>query len=216
MRILLVALLLAAISTCIAQPFSDQDRFGKSYSQVATHTHADWIAWYCDPARAGQNGRVVGEKIYAIALDHQNRELLATRPKADRDYFNDLQLKFANMAKYACTISHAAHGQWEGMSLTSAQVGTSLNRSVQDIILARPASVKPDVAKVRAAFEAGQKRLNALKLGESEKKYVGDHYPAMGKMIEQLMKEFGSRSAADKAILNQFCLYMIEIASLDR
>lgn len=216
MRVLFFALLLAAIASGIAQPFNDQDRFGKSYPQVAAYKHADWMAWYCDATRAGDGGKVTAEKIYAIALAYQNQSILESRPKAERDFFEDLQVKFANMAKFAFTISHAGHGDWDGLSLTTAETSTGINRSIQEMILSRPQTAKPDMAKVRGAFAAGQKRLDALKLSESDAKYVRDHYPAMGKMIEQLNKEFESRPPADKAILHRFCIYMIQVASLDR
>lgn len=216
MKLPLVLLVIAASCLSIAQTFTDQDRFGKSNAEVAALSHENWIAWYCHDSRAGANGRITGEKIYGIALYRYNKGLLESRPQSEQKFFEDVWIKFANMAKYALTIAGSSHPHWSGLSLAVAESGTASNDAIQGMLTSRAGTDRLTPKDLKAEFEKGQKRIDKLQLDEGKAKYVRDHYPGIGKMIDQMVKEFESRSKEERQHLYRFCQRMIRFASDER
>ncbi|HLO98223.1 MAG TPA: hypothetical protein VK171_06485, partial [Fimbriimonas sp.] len=68
MRWWVVLILTCCFGVAAAQPYTDQDRLGKTSEQVVALGHAGWLSWFCDPSRAGEAGKVQAERIYGYEL----------------------------------------------------------------------------------------------------------------------------------------------------
>jgi hypothetical protein len=212
MKLCVLFLLMVVVGVSHCQSYTDQDRFGKTNEQVARMKHRDWVSWYCDASRGGEGQKVVAEKIYAVALYEDNQRRLKGRPEADRKFYDGVFVKLANLAKYALTINDACYPNRKNGPLTAAETGTAINRLISDMLSSKTPSERKAFKDVKRAFVKGNERIATISMDTGSSKYVQDHYPAMGRMIDQLELEFRNRGANDHQLMVHFCAYAIQVA----
>ncbi|MBC8063553.1 MAG: hypothetical protein H7Y17_01885 [Chlorobia bacterium] len=216
MRGLLVASLLCLMCLCLSQSYSDQDRFGKSSQEVVALGHSQWVAWYCDPIRAGANGRVDAEKIYCVALYMRNQSLLEKQTAADRKFYDDCQILFANACKSAFTVGTSIHYFWTGWSLEIAQSSTSINQTIGELLV-EPAEVKLiKKADVLAEYEKGKKLIGSLEGDNQYVNYAKREFPRMTHLIESADKLVKGRSGSQQALTWRLMLGFVKLVTTKR
>lgn len=206
MRRLAIALLLALTCSAFSQRYSDQDRFGKTESQVVSQGKKAWIGWFTDPARGGESGRAQAINMYAMALYTDNKKRLESWSAEDRKFFDDVWIDFANIAKSAMTITHSLRGSDESLSVFAAESSSWINELISKL-LDRPTRVGSLAsAQVYAELDAAKKMIDAGSV-EYAKVEVG----SLRQHIERCAKRFDKRSKAEQALFWSTCMDMVKV-----
>jgi len=213
MRSLLLSGLLCLAALSPAQPFSAQDRLGKSYEEVAAMGHDKWVAFYCDPSRFGPEGRVGSEKIYAIALYHRNEKLVAKLPKSEQEFYKEVWLMFANIAKWAFTIADSLFPNAPELSLETATSSTQINETIYAML--NPSLIishEVTRSQVLALHEEGYKVVRTA----GEGSYAMREYPTLGRMVTGLDSRMAARGDVKRSLAMGFAAQMVKLAALKR
>lgn len=212
MRWLVVLILTCCFGFAAAQPYTDQDRLGKTSAQVVELGHDAFVKWFCDPSRAGVTGRVQAERIFGYELGVQNNLLQQYRPPSERKFHEETSLLFANTCKSAFTIEHARNGDWEGSSLLVAEACTLVNLSLRELMSKATVTMEFDFKSIYATLEK-HKNLGTRAVYNANPTYVQREYAGLTLLVKKIEERFKSRSRGEQEVAFRFAQAMVRDAT---
>lgn len=194
-------------SSCLAQTFTDQDRFGKTANEILWMGREGWVQWYNDPTRAGADGSIQAEKIYCRALMDRNGILIKKKSKDSQEFFRYWWLQLSHTAKGAMAVLDTRHRNWDGLSLVAAEIATDVNIAMYEM-MSDPYTQRPLLNEM-AIFEHYEKGKSVL---ENASEVAKTEYGRLGYSIKEIFRAFSDHPYHERAAVRQFAMRMITVA----
>lgn len=190
-----------------SQEWKTIERYGRAESEIVKMGHDRFVAWYCDEARAGKEGRVQAEKVFGLAYNECSAPILLRLPRSEQKFMEDAMTAFGDMAKSSVSCAVLSFGEDRPWSLVYAQSSTAVTETVYALLNPRftpPAAIRP--TDLDAICTTVTQRVRARRPdveGDGGRlKFLDGH----------IQKIFKDRSPREKALAKAFALKAAQLA----
>lgn len=221
MRLFLFALLSPLL---LAQDYTDQDRYGKTESEVLAMGHSKWAEWFTDSSRAGEStfGMADAERIYCVARTKKNREIIASLPDLEKAHFEKVVTLMANLNKSAVFVGRGFTGGgslWTilqpGMEATAAQALADVLTSTK-AETAKQADVWAAVKVARKTLSANRESMESTRVpSDPSVQAVLNELDTMVNHVSDMIQLVAQRPSAEKGITFWYLTRVVKLTTLE-